>query len=66
MKSEDGRTFLATQHHQSDVASPSILVTLPVGTFVVEGITDTGLRARGSLVVPDLGPQATAIRLQLR
>ncbi|HEX6881828.1 MAG TPA: sigma-70 family RNA polymerase sigma factor [Planctomycetota bacterium] len=46
--------------------SPSLLVSLPVGTFEVRAETDTGLVAQGSLDVPVLEPQERALAFELR
>lgn len=59
-----GRTLPAGDH--AGYASASILVTLPVGSFVVEASTDTGLSATGRIEVPQLRPQDGAISLALQ
>jgi len=45
---------------------PTLLVSLPVGTFALEAETDTGLRLRTSFDVPALLPQESALEFELR
>jgi RNA polymerase sigma-70 factor (ECF subfamily) len=62
----DGRLHLAQSRWRARDGSPSFLVTLPVGTFALEAETDTGLAARGTIVVPSLAPQEEPLAFELR